>query len=271
MPGVPMVFAGDEVGLTGVDGDGARQPMPWDEARWDRDVLDAYRALGALRRASRALRHGGLRWVHAGDDVLVFLREARDERVLVQVARRDHEPVVVAGLDGDVGARAVRRGRRRPARRRHGRAAGRRRGRAGVGADMTDEGRFEAMADVVLDGMTKIYENGFEAVSDLDLDIADGEFLVLVGPSGCGKTTALRMIAGLESITKGELRIGGRRVNEVPSRDRDIAMVFQSYALYPHMSVARQHQLRAQAAQDAQAGDRHAGSIGRARRWACRS
>jgi multiple sugar transport system ATP-binding protein len=93
------------------------------------------------------------------------------------------------------------------------------------------------MADVVLDGMTKIYENGFEAVSGLDLDVADGEFLVLVGPSGCGKTTALRMIAGLEDITKGELRIGGRRVNEVPSRDRDIAMVFQSYALYPHMSV----------------------------------
>jgi multiple sugar transport system ATP-binding protein len=94
------------------------------------------------------------------------------------------------------------------------------------------------MAEVVLDQLTKIYENGFEAVSTLDLDIADGEFLVLVGPSGCGKTTALRMIAGLEDITKGELRIGGRRVNEVPSRDRDIAMVFQSYALYPHMDVA---------------------------------
>jgi alpha-glucosidase len=78
--------------------------MPWDPSRWDRAVLDAYRELGALRRASRALRHGGLRWVHAGADVLVFLREARDERVLVQVARRDHEPVVVAGLDGTVGA-----------------------------------------------------------------------------------------------------------------------------------------------------------------------
>ena len=73
------------------------------------------------------------------------------------------------------------------------------------------------MADVVLDQITKIYENGFEAVSNLSLDIADGEFLVLVGPSGCGKTTALRMIAGLEEITKGEIRIGGRRVNEVPA------------------------------------------------------
>jgi multiple sugar transport system ATP-binding protein len=93
------------------------------------------------------------------------------------------------------------------------------------------------MADVVFDHIYKIYENGFEAVSDFSLDVADGEFLVLVGPSGCGKSTALRMVAGLEEITKGELRIGGRRVNEVPSRDRDIAMVFQSYALYPHMNV----------------------------------
>ena len=104
-PGVPMVFAGDEVGLTGVDGDGARQPMPWDESRWDTDVLDAYRRLGALRRRSRALRHGGLRWVHACDDVLVFLRESRDERVLVQVSRAEHRPVAldVATLDGEVG------------------------------------------------------------------------------------------------------------------------------------------------------------------------
>ncbi len=94
------------------------------------------------------------------------------------------------------------------------------------------------MADVELDHIYKIYENGFEAVSDLSLHIADGEFLVLVGPSGCGKSTALRMIAGLEDITKGELRIGGERMNEAQSRQRDIAMVFQSYALYPHMSVA---------------------------------
>jgi multiple sugar transport system ATP-binding protein len=93
------------------------------------------------------------------------------------------------------------------------------------------------MADVVLDEVYKIYDNGFEAVSGLSLAVADGEFLVLVGPSGCGKSTALRMVAGLEDITKGELRIGGHRMNEVPSRDRDIAMVFQSYALYPHMTV----------------------------------
>ncbi len=93
------------------------------------------------------------------------------------------------------------------------------------------------MADVVFDNVNKVYENGFHAVIDFSLDVADGEFLVLVGPSGCGKSTALRMVAGLEEISSGELRIGGRRVNEVPARDRDIAMVFQSYALYPHMNV----------------------------------
>jgi multiple sugar transport system ATP-binding protein len=93
------------------------------------------------------------------------------------------------------------------------------------------------MARVVLDGMTKRYPGGTLAVDNLNLDIADGEFVCLVGPSGCGKTTALRMIAGLEDITSGEVRIGDRVVNDLPPRDRDIAMVFQSYALYPHMSV----------------------------------
>lgn len=94
------------------------------------------------------------------------------------------------------------------------------------------------MASVVLQHIGKKYDNGFEAVQDLNLEVADGEFLVLVGPSGCGKTTALRMVAGLEDITTGDLLIGDRRVNEVPPKDRDIAMVFQSYALYPHMTVA---------------------------------
>ncbi len=94
------------------------------------------------------------------------------------------------------------------------------------------------MADVVLDHANKTYPNGFEAIKDLNISIADGEFLVLVGPSGCGKSTALRMVAGLEEITGGEIRIGGRVVNEVAPKDRDIAMVFQNYALYPHMSVA---------------------------------
>jgi multiple sugar transport system ATP-binding protein len=93
------------------------------------------------------------------------------------------------------------------------------------------------MADIVLDRLVKRYPDGFEAVKDLNLDIADGEFMILVGPSGCGKSTALNMIAGLEDISAGELRIGGEVVNKKAPRDRDIAMVFQSYALYPHMTV----------------------------------
>jgi multiple sugar transport system ATP-binding protein len=93
------------------------------------------------------------------------------------------------------------------------------------------------VATVVLDQVNKKYENGFHAVHDLDLDIKDGEFLVLVGPSGCGKSTALRMIAGLETITSGTLTIGDRVVNDVHPKDRDIAFVFQNYALYPHMTV----------------------------------
>ncbi|MDQ2890428.1 MAG: sn-glycerol-3-phosphate ABC transporter ATP-binding protein UgpC [Gemmatimonadota bacterium] len=93
------------------------------------------------------------------------------------------------------------------------------------------------MARVTLSGMKKMYDDGTVAVHDVSLDVADGEFVVLVGPSGCGKSTTLRMIAGLETISAGELRIGDRVVNDVPPARRDIAMVFQSYALYPHMSV----------------------------------
>ncbi len=93
------------------------------------------------------------------------------------------------------------------------------------------------MAGVTFDGITKTYPDGTTAVNSLSLEIDDGEFMVLVGPSGCGKTTALRMVAGLEDISRGRLLIGDRVVNHVPSRDRDIAMVFQSYALYPHLTV----------------------------------
>ena len=94
------------------------------------------------------------------------------------------------------------------------------------------------MADVQLTGITKSYPGGAgPAVDRVDLDVADGEFMVLLGPSGCGKSTTLRMVAGLESISAGQLRIGGRVMNDVPAKDRDIAMVFQSYALYPHMTV----------------------------------
>jgi multiple sugar transport system ATP-binding protein len=93
------------------------------------------------------------------------------------------------------------------------------------------------MAEITFNGVWKRYPDGFEAVKDMNLEVHDGEFMILVGPSGCGKSTALRMVAGLEEITDGELIIGGERVNELAPRDRDIAMVFQNYALYPHMTV----------------------------------
>jgi multiple sugar transport system ATP-binding protein len=93
------------------------------------------------------------------------------------------------------------------------------------------------LAEVTFDGVGKVYPDGTRAVGNMDLEVKDGEFMVLVGPSGCGKTTALRMVAGLEEISEGVVRIGERVVNHVPPRDRDIAMVFQSYALYPHLTV----------------------------------
>src|ERR1700679_729149 len=95
------------------------------------------------------------------------------------------------------------------------------------------------MARVELEKITKIYPGGVKAVDAIDLLIAQGEFVVLVGPSGCGKSTTLRMIAGLEEITSGKISIGDRVVNDVPPKDRDIAMVFQNYALYPHMTVRK--------------------------------
>src|SRR5581483_1621609 len=93
------------------------------------------------------------------------------------------------------------------------------------------------MANVTLRNVRKAYPNGFEAIKGVDVDVADGQFCVLLGPSGCGKSTLLRMIAGLETITSGTVSIGGKVVNQVEPADRDIAMVFQNYALYPHMSV----------------------------------
>ena len=93
------------------------------------------------------------------------------------------------------------------------------------------------MAEIALERLTKVYGDGTRAVSELDLEIADGEFVVLVGPSGCGKTSALRMVAGLEPITEGRVLVGGTVVNRLPPKDRDMAMIFQNYALYPHMSA----------------------------------
>src|SRR3954468_22653822 len=93
------------------------------------------------------------------------------------------------------------------------------------------------MAEIVLDRVGKEFPNGFRAIDDISLTVGDGEFMVLVGPSGCGKSTLLRTIAGLEEATAGSISIGGRDVTDLAPRERDIAMVFQSYALYPHMSV----------------------------------
>jgi multiple sugar transport system ATP-binding protein len=93
------------------------------------------------------------------------------------------------------------------------------------------------MAEITLDGVTKVFADGQEAVKEMDLEIGDGEFMILVGPSGCGKSTALRMIAGLEDVTRGDVKIGGDVVNDRAPKDRDVAMVFQNYALYPHMTV----------------------------------
>src|SRR5215212_288503 len=108
-----------------------------------------------------------------------------------------------------------------------------------MSGDCSDrEGRWLVVAEVKFDEVEKVYPNGVHAVHELSLEALDGEFLVLVGPSGCGKTTALRMVAGLEDISDGTLTIGGRVVNELTPKERDIAMVFQNYALYPHLSVA---------------------------------
>jgi len=93
------------------------------------------------------------------------------------------------------------------------------------------------MADVILEHIDKVYPNGFKAVKDANIEIKDREFVVLLGPSGCGKTTTLRMIAGLEDISAGTIKIGDKVVNDIEPKDRDIAMVFQNYALYPHMSI----------------------------------
>src|SRR5487761_1018809 len=102
--------------------------------------------------------------------------------------------------------------------------------------DTRTQGSYR-MAQIVLDHVDKVYQGAVKALDDLNLEVKEGEFMVLVGPSGCGKSTALRSIAGLEEITGGTISIGGRVVNDLPPKDRDIAMVFQNYALYPHMTV----------------------------------
>ena len=121
------------------------------------------------------------------------------------------------------------------------------------------------MATVSLKGIKKIYDNKVTAVHDFNLEIADKEFIVLVGPSGCGKSTTLRMVAGLEDISEGDLLIDGKRMNDVEPKDRDIAMVFQNYALYPHMTVAENMafalKLRKVAKEEIPSAGRRCGSV----------
>ena len=114
------------------------------------------------------------------------------------------------------------------------------------------------MSKIVLENVSKVYPGDVRAVDDVSLTIESGEFMVLVGPSGCGKSTLLRMIAGLEEITEGTVSIGERDVTDLAPRNRDIAMVFQNYALYPHMTCAQEPRLRPQGAQDAEGRDRPA-------------
>ena len=123
------------------------------------------------------------------------------------------------------------------------------------------------MAEITLNEVWKRYPDGFEAVKNVNLEIGDGEFMILVGPSGCGKSTALRMIAGLEDITEGDLIIGGERVNDLAPRDRDIAMVFQNYALYPHMTVRDNMGFALEAGEGRQGHDRSEGRPTRPRSW----
>ena len=104
------------------------------------------------------------------------------------------------------------------------------------------------MASISMNNIVKQYGDGFQAVNDVSLEVADGEFVILVGPSGCGKSTLLRMIVGLEDITSGDMLIDGTRVNEKAPRDRNLAMVFQNYALYPHLTRVREHRVPAAAA-----------------------
>ncbi len=119
------------------------------------------------------------------------------------------------------------------------------------------------MAAIEMKNIVKKYGDGFPAVNDVSIDVADGEFMILVGPSGCGKSTLLRMIVGLEDITSGDMMIGGKRVNDLAPRDRNLAMVFQNYALYPHLTRLREHRVPAAAgARRPEQGDRREGARG---------
>ena len=250
-PGVPMVFAGDEIGLEGEWGEDARRTMPWARPEtWDHELLDGYRRAdraAPLEPRARARRHP-LRARLAPTRSRTCARRAASA-CSASPRAATHEPVRLRSprsaareletLSATTSRSTATRSSCRP--------------RPGLprleNRVTTEEAR---MAEVQFKEVDKVYENDVHAVQDLSLDIEDGEFLVLVGPSGCGKTTALRMVAGLEDITDGTISIGDRVVNDLTPKERDIAMVFQNYALYPHLSRRGQHRLRPAAAQDAE-------------------
>ncbi len=272
--GLPMIYYGEEVGRPGGDWPDNRSDMPWGNRRVqpgagkprDEALRADYKKLIAIRRAHKALSRGVYTGLSSGRRPAGVPAPGRGERGR---GGGGGQPGERAG-DGGV-RRAGRVGRRSRAGRveRRGRAGfrgERRADRSGGGSaelpgffarrpekflDTASTGgagkspvpvssrlqwQEEAMAEVTLKGIKKAY-GPVTVIPNLDLEIEDHEFMVLVGPSGCGKSTALRMIAGLEEITGGTIEIGDRVVNDVPPKDRDIAMVFQSYALYPHMTV----------------------------------
>ena len=213
--------------------------------------------------------------------VVASLRRLRLLRTEVDVTLgggvfRAEDPAFVTRIRAGVvrdGAERPRGRARRPARRRSGaarprpRGSARRRGRAGARAvDRCEDATLSsggAMARIVIEGVTKVFRGGVVAVNNVTIEVADGEFLVLVGPSGCGKTTLLRIVAGLEEVTDGEVAIGDTLVTDMPPRDRDVAMVFQNYALYPAHDGRREPVDRPAAAAPAQ--DRGAGPRRRGR------
>ena len=268
LPGVAFVYQGDEIGQANGPGadppfdragrDGLRHPMAWDAS-----------ATGGFTT--------GTPWLPVLDPTERNVESQRDDpssllalyRRLIELRRGlgegfrllDAEPGVVAYERGDhvIAVNTTAEQRQAP---------------AGEPVLTTHDWRglpphaaqimkkIAPMAEIAYDSVDKVYPDGTQAVHDLDLEIGDGELMVLVGPSGCGKTTALRMLAGLEEISEGEIRIGDRVVNDLTPKDRDIAMVFQSYALYPHMTVEREPRLRPQAAQGAEERDRRARPAG---------
>ncbi len=277
--GIPMIYYGEEVGRPGGDWPDNRSDMPWGDRKIlpgagkprDEALRADYKKLIAIRRAHPAFSRGLHSGLSTDGDLLVFLqRDAASHDAVVVAINRGSAPATASfDAPAEWGAAPV-----RDVWTGAGRGHGRRQGFAPSVAPkratdlrgqvaVVGEGVL-SMAEVTFHHVKKAY-GPVTVIRDLDLDIQDHEFMVLVGPSGCGKSTALRMIAGLEEITGGTIAIGDRVVNDVPPKDRDIAMVFQSYALYPHMTVRENLEFGLKIRKTPKAGDGPAGQRGGAR------